>query len=160
MIAFAVISVLMIPVLAGGYFCYLCSQSDLIVITSASGREFTIDCSHWFRRRNCYSDFRLSPCVSRVNAFLANFLKSEESRIEFTLGDIRDESRDDPLLAELRGLDYDTVRCRLRVISGFDPVVNQSPEEGLIHMTSYSREVKLRTIFAANGAAIAIEKLG
>jgi hypothetical protein len=52
MITFALTAVLLIAVLAGGYFCYLCSQSDLIVITSASGKRITIDCSRWFRRRS------------------------------------------------------------------------------------------------------------
>jgi hypothetical protein len=49
MITFAVVSVLSIFVLAGGYFCYVCSQSDLIVIKSPNS-EFTIDCSRWFKR--------------------------------------------------------------------------------------------------------------
>jgi hypothetical protein len=51
MITFTVVLVLSILALAGGYFCYVCSQSDLIIIKS-SDREFTIDCSRWFKRND------------------------------------------------------------------------------------------------------------
>jgi hypothetical protein len=49
MITFTVTLVLSIFVLAGLYACYVFSQADLIVIKSP-GREFTIDCSRWFKR--------------------------------------------------------------------------------------------------------------
>jgi len=55
MITFTVVSVLSILALAGGYFCYVCSQSDLIIIKS-SDREFTIDCSRWFKRSEPLED--------------------------------------------------------------------------------------------------------
>jgi hypothetical protein len=50
MITVTLILVLSIFVLAGVYVCYVCSQADLIVIKSP-GREFTIDCSRWFKRK-------------------------------------------------------------------------------------------------------------
>jgi hypothetical protein len=56
MITFAIVLMLSILALSGGYFCYLCSQSDLIVIKSP-GREFTIDCSRWFRRGGSCEEF-------------------------------------------------------------------------------------------------------
>ena len=49
MITFTLTLVLLIFVLAGVYVCYVCSQADLIIIKSP-GREFTIDCSRWFKR--------------------------------------------------------------------------------------------------------------
>jgi len=50
MIALALTLALSVLVLAGGYVCYLCSQADSIVFMSPSGKEYTIDCSHWFGR--------------------------------------------------------------------------------------------------------------
>ena len=159
MITLTVALALSVFVLAAVYVCYVCSQADLIVFTSASGKQFSIDCSHWFRSSRSFGETQSSPYVFHVNSFLSDFLKSEVGRLEFTPADIREVCGDNSTLAALQGLDYDTIRCRLRVMSGLDPIVNQEPQTGLIHLTAHSREVKLRTIFAAKAAAIAIEKL-
>jgi hypothetical protein len=159
MITFTLTLVLSIVVLAGVYVCYVCSQADLIVFTSSSGREFTIDCSRWFGRSGTGEEISTAPYVFHVNEFLSDFLKSGKERIEFTPTDIRDGQVANPILASLQGLDYEMIRCRLRVVSGLDPVVNQGSQVGSIHLTEHSREVKLRTIFDAKAAAIAIEKL-
>ncbi len=50
MIALTLTLALSILVLVCAYACYVCSQADLIVFTSRSGKEFTIDCSRWFGR--------------------------------------------------------------------------------------------------------------
>ena len=159
MITFTLTLVLSFFVLAAVYVCYVCSQADLIVFSSSSGKQFSIDCSRWFRSSRSFGETRLAPCVFHVNAFLSDFLKSEVNRVEFTPVDIREACVANPTFAALQGLDYDTIRCRLRIMSGLDPVVNQESQTGLIHLTAHSREMKLRTIFAAKAAAIVVEKV-
>ncbi len=120
------------------------------------------ECRYCYRiywRSGSGEKIRSDPYVFHVNAFLSEFLKSDVGSVEFTPTDICEACGANPLLAELQGLDYDTIRCRLRVMSGLDPIVNQEPQTGLIRLTAHSREVKLRTVFAAKAAAIAVEKI-
>ncbi|HEX4139657.1 MAG TPA: hypothetical protein VHY09_04870, partial [Candidatus Methylacidiphilales bacterium] len=100
-----------------------------------------------------------TPLVVPVNAFLLAFIDSTVDRVEFTPDDIRVEGVKDPMLSTLEGLDYHAIRCRLRVISGLNPVVNRNSETGVIQMTVRQHEVKLRSIFAAKAASIVLEKI-
>ena len=68
MITFTLTLVLSILVLAGVYVCYVCSQADLIVFTSATGKEFTIDCSRWFKRNRPCEEVRPAPKANAITS--------------------------------------------------------------------------------------------
>jgi hypothetical protein len=99
-----------------------------------------------------------APYVRLVNQFLHDFAKSADALIEFTADDLKPNSSSSPLLHNLRGADYDTVRNRLRVISSLDPIVNLEAEEGFIQFTVGSSPHRLRSQFAPRGQSILLEK--
>ena len=94
--------------------------------------------------------------VQPVNEFLAAFVNSTETDIQFSADGLCTGAN--ALLTPLRGLDYDTIRLRLRAISSLNPVVNLHEETGTITLVFGPRTVVLRSIFAPKGAAIVLKK--
>jgi hypothetical protein len=101
---------------------------------------------------------RLAPCIQPVNEFFAAFIDSAETAIQVSANDLLASPGRDPLLAPLLGLDYDTIRLRLRIISSLNPEVNLSEEVGTITLISRGTNVVLRSIFAPKAASIRLEK--
>jgi len=94
-----------------------------------------------------------------INTFLTSFVISTERTIRFNARDL-ELSGDASLLQLLRGVDFETIRLRLRIMCSLNPVVNREEEEGVIRMTISYQDVEFRVVFAAKGESILIEKRG
>ncbi len=94
-----------------------------------------------------------------INTFLTSFVISTEKAIRINARDL-DLSGSASLLRLLRGVDFETIRLRLRIMRNLNPVVNREQEEGVIRMTISYQDVEFRVVFAAKGESILIEKQG
>ena len=110
------------------------------------------------KRRVIPVEGRGVPTIFAVNTFLSSFFISAEKTIGFSTRDL-EHPGNASLLGLLEGVDYETIRLRLRVMCSLNPVVNRGEEEGVIRMTfSRYQEVEFRVVFAAKGESILIEK--
>lgn len=130
-----------------------------IVVMTLFGKTFT-----FYPISKPDFDVISAPYIRFVNEFLRSFADSTEHAIRFKSEDIDFNNATANALQALRGLDYEKVRLRLRTISNLNPVVNLKTEEGIIQFTcllpsGVRREIKLRTIFAAKGEEVILEKL-
>jgi hypothetical protein len=133
-------------------------EGDFIIITFF-GKSYVFDIPI---KKESYGIH--APYIRPINEFLADFGNSNEKRIEFASGDIGSDFVSSPMLQALRGMEYERVRLRLRVISNLNPVMNLGREEGEINYTFRNpsgsfQKVKLRSLFAPKGQSILLEKL-
>jgi hypothetical protein len=103
-----------------------------------------------------------APYIKLVNTFLRDFIDSSEKTVEFTADDLKPNAVVRPILQSLQGEDYEIIRCRLRVISNLNPVVNTKTEEGkiLLGFSSSSgipQNIEIRSLFAPKGKSISLE---
>jgi hypothetical protein len=96
--------------------------------------------------------------IQPVNEFLAAFVNSTEAEIQLCADDLRTSAVASLPLALLQGLDYETIRLRLRTISSLNPVVNLSEETGTITLVIRRRTVVLHSVFTPKGASIILKK--
>jgi hypothetical protein len=141
---------------AGGLILYALKKVDFIII-EGFGKSRAVTFPHFLR--NGGHGASPAPYIEAVNTFLCAFFDSTEPQAAFGCDDIRSESPTNPVLSPLTGLDYDSIRCRLRVMSGLDPVVNRQSDTGTIHATIGNCDVKFRTLFTAKAASIVVEKI-